>query len=208
MKTQATRQSFTAGLARRDAPKQRPHLRARGFMSIELMGVLAVVAILSIAGLAWIASAVISGRVSPAATELQRAVLRMRTNAEGAGATPYAGLTTSNLCNYLRSGAIFTTTGTGAAATCVHSLAVLNAGATVTAAPGTLNGNAGDSWTVTANGTSPFACPDFAAALKNTAVVISINGTNVKAANGNYNNAAAADACNLVDSNVFVFQGV
>jgi prepilin-type N-terminal cleavage/methylation domain-containing protein len=179
--------------------------KQRGFSLTELAVYIAIATILAVAALAGIASYRVSGRVPTAAAELQRGMQRLAINADGQGATPYATLTTDSLCNILRGGAVVTTAGTGSTATCTHSLTAFGSGA-VTAEPGTLAAT-GDSMQISVAGVSNFACPDFAATMQRAVAVISINGTEVKAANGRLDIGAAAAACTLLDTNTFVFTG-
>ena len=174
-----------------------------GFTIVELLVVIAIVTILGIVGIFAIGPTIVSGKVQPAATELLRGMQKMRINAEGAGLTPYTTATTSVFANQMRGGNTFTVTGVGTGATIRHGLTAFGAGA-VTVAPAALT-TAGDAYAVTLAGMSDSACPGFAASAQKMAEVITINGTQVKAAGGNYNGAAASDACTLLDTNTFVF---
>ena len=174
-----------------------------GFTLLELTAVIAIIAILAIASLIALPPLVISGKVGPAATEMLRGMQKMKINSEGAGPTPFTAASTSSFANLMRNGSTFTVAGTGTAATLDASLRLLGSAAT-TVAPATLT-SLGDSYAITMTNVSDAACPQLAASVQRGAEVITINGTSVKAAGGNYNGAAAADACTLLDTNTFVF---
>jgi type IV pilus assembly protein PilA len=174
-----------------------------GFTLLELTAVIAIIAILAIASLIALPPLVISGKVGPAATEMLRGMQKMKINSEGAGATPFTSASTSSFANLMRNGSTFTVTGTGAAATVDNSLRLLGSSA-VAVAPATLT-TLGDAYSITLSNVSDAACPQLAASAQRGAEVITINGTSVKPAGGQYNGAAAADACTLLDTNTFVF---
>ena len=174
-----------------------------GFTLIELTAVIAIVAILSIVVLIGIPAVVISGKVGPAATEMMRGMQKMKINSEGAGATPFTTASTSGFANLMRNGSTFAVAGVGAASTLNNSLRFLGVSA-VTVAPGTLT-SLGDAYDITLSNVSDAACPQLAASVQRAADVITINGTVVKAAGGNYIGSTAADACTLLDTNTFVF---
>lgn len=174
-----------------------------GFTLLELTAVIAIIAILAIASLIALPPLVISGKVGPAATEMLRGMQKMKINSEGGGATPFAAASSSGFANLMRNGSTFTVTGAGPAATLDNSLRLLGASA-VTVAPATLT-SLGDAYAITLSNVSDAACPQLAASVQRGAEVISINGTVVKAAGGNYSGATAADACTQLDTNTFVF---
>lgn len=174
-----------------------------GFTLLELTAVIAIIAILAIASLIALPPLVISGKVGPEATEMLRGMQKMKINSEGAGPTPFVAASSSSFANLMRNGSTFTVAGTGTSATLDASLRLLGSAGT-TVAPATLT-TLGDSYAITMSNVSDAACPQLAASVQRGAEVISINGTTVKAAGGNYNGAAAADACTLLDTNTFVF---
>jgi Tfp pilus assembly protein FimT len=180
--------------------------KQRGFSMAELTAYLAIATILSVLAIAAIKIYIISGRVPTFATELQNGAQRLRINGEGQGATPYASLTTDEVCNLMRGGSVVSTTGVGAGATCTHSVRALGSGGIV-ATPGTLAA-VGDSWVIEVDNVSNFACPDLGATMQKASEIVTINGNVVKPAGGNYDAAAATAACTLLDTNTFVFQGV
>lgn len=183
-----------------------PNRKQGGFTILELTTVIAVIAILSILSLFALPPFVISGKVGPATNELLRGMQKMRINSEGGGLTPYATANTSMFANLMRGGSVFTVTGVGAAATLNNSMRLLGQSA-VTVAPGTLT-LLGDSYVVTATNVSDAACPQFAASAQRGAERITINGTVVKAAGGNYNGVTATSACSLLDTNTYTFQAM
>lgn len=177
--------------------------KEKGFTLLELTVVLAIILILGISGLVAIRSFIVGGRIDPAANELRRAMQRMSINAEGQGATAYSTSSTSQFCNLMREGSIFTVTGVGAAATCAHNLTNFGTQA-VTVAPAA-QATAGDSYTVTMSNVSQFACPDLMSVMQKATLTMSVNGTVVKAVGSNYNASAATAACSTGDVNTFTF---
>lgn len=179
----------------------------RGFSIIELITVLGVISILSIIGLFAIPPFIIEGKVEPGAKELQRAMQRAKINSEGAGATPYTGVTSAQFATMLRNGAsVFAVTGTGTSSAATHSLRAIGSGALV-AAPATFT-TAGDAYSVTLSNVNAAACPNLAAVMQKTAPRITINGTIVQnlAAGTVYNGLTASENCTLLDTNTFIFE--
>lgn len=174
-----------------------------GFTLIELTTVIAIIGILAIAALNAISSYVISGKVGPGASEMLRGMQKMKINAEGGGATPYAAASTSGYANVMRNGGVFSVIGTGAAATLDNSFRAIGASA-VAVAPATIV-SLGDAYSITLSNVNDAACPSLAGSVQRGAEIISINGTVVKPAGGGYNGIAAADACTQFDTNTFVF---
>jgi type IV pilus assembly protein PilA len=198
--------AFTFSLNQR---QQRFRRRAvqQGFTIIELIAVLGIISILAIVGLFAIPPFIIEGKVEPAAKELQRAMQRAKVNAEGAGATPYAAVTTAQFANMLRNGAsVFTVTGAGAATGATHSLRALGSGA-LTVAPATFS-VAGDAYGITLSNANSAACPNLAAVMQKSAPRITINGTVVQNLNAGavYNGLTASEACAVLDGNTFLFE--
>lgn len=184
------------------------HLPARrhqgGFTLIELVVVGLVIAIVALLSMPRINRFIIDRKVQPTATDLSEAVMRIRVNAEGAGPTPYAAMTTATLANTLRDrSTVLTVTGIGAAATLTHGLGAT--GATVVAAPATIT-SSGDSWAITLNANQA-ACPGLATALQNVSEIIRINTVVVKSIPGNtpYDGQASQNLCTDRDTNTFVF---
>ncbi|TBR77001.1 MAG: fimbrial protein [Burkholderiaceae bacterium] len=180
-----------------------------GFSLAELSVYLAIVTILSVLALAGFKDYVISGRVSEAASEIQRAGARLEMNSDGQGTTPYANLTTAQVCNIMNGDSVIQTVGNGTGATCTHDLVAFTSGAVI-GAPGTVN-TAGDSWQIELDGVSSFACPDLAATMAKSASIITINGTTVLSPttnNGRFDAGAANSACTLLDTNTFAFTGL
>lgn len=182
-------------------------LMQKGFTIIELITVLGIISILAIVGLFAIPPFIIDGKVEPAGKELQRAFQRSKINAEGAGATPYAAVTTAQFANMLRNGAsVFTVTGTGTGSAVTHSLRALGSGA-LTVAPATFT-TAGDAQAITLTNVNSAACPNLAAVMQKSAPRISINGTVVQNLNTGvaYNGLTASTQCALQDGNTFLFE--
>ena len=176
-----------------------------GFTLIELVVVGLVIAVVALLSMPRINGFIIDRKVQPTATDLSEAVMRLRVNAEGAGPTPYASITTAALANTLRDRTtVLTVAGTGAAATLTHGLGAT--GATVVVAPATIT-SSGDSWTATLNNVNVAACPGLATALQNTSEIIRINNVVVKSvlANTVYNGQSAQNLCTDRDTNTFVF---
>lgn len=179
--------------------------RQHGFTLIELGVVAAIIAILTIVALPKIQSYIVSGKVGPAQTQLQRGLTRMKINAEGGGLTPYSSASTSVFANTMRDGSIFTVSGIGSASTIRHSLTASGSGA-ITVTPAAIV-TAGDAFNIVMAGVNRGACPDFAATTQKTAAVIDINGTIVKPLGGVYNGSLATTSCNSTDGddNIFTF---
>lgn len=176
-----------------------------GFTLIELITVIAIISILAIVSLVAIPPFVIEGKVAPAAQELQRAMQRIKINAEGGGATPYSGINTAQVANLLRSGSIFEVAGSASSATASHSLKLLGSGV-LTAAPATFV-TAGDAYAITVAEVNNAACPNLAATMQKSAAIITINGTVVQNLNTGirYTGLTASTSCALLDANTFVF---
>jgi type IV pilus assembly protein PilA len=181
----------------------------RGFSLIELLFVLAVVAILTAVATPFVRALLIEGRVEPTAKDVINVTNSMRA-AAGATAsnTPYTtlGATEAATAVFTNAGrgkaTALTITGAGATATTQHQLGAT--GSQVAVAQGTIT-TAGDSFTVTFPTVNEAACPGLANQLARVSEVITVNGTGVKAAGGAYNSATATNACTAGDTNAFVF---
>lgn len=180
----------------------------RGFTIVELLVVLAIIALLAIFGLPAARGMIIGGKVEPTASDVNKIVTKMRANFAGQGSTPYTNLgaaaaATANFANTSRGlASSITVTGAGATATAQHDLGAT--GSQIGVAQGTIT-TAGDSFTVTFPTANEAACPGLAAQLSRAAEVITINGTAVKAAGGTYNGGTAQNLCTAGDTNAFVF---
>lgn len=179
--------------------------KQRGFTFVELTVVLIIIAVLALLAYPRIRAFLIEGRVKPTADDTVSAVTRIRANAEGTGATPYALVTTATVANTLRDRSVaLTVVGAGAAATVTHKLGAT--GSQITAASATIT-SAGDAFDVTFPTASAAACPSLATSLQNNAEIITINGVVVKSnpAAVAFNGQTAQDACTPDDTNAFVF---
>jgi len=182
--------------------------RQRGFTLVELLIVLAIIAVIAIFGVPFARGIIIGGKTEPTASDISKIVTKMRANFAGQGTTPYTNLgaaaaATANFANTARGlTSALTVTGAGATATIQHDIGAT--GAQIGVAQATIT-TAGDSFAVTVNDVNEAACPGLAAQLSKAAEVISINGTGVKAVNGNYNGGSAQNACTAGDTNDFVF---
>ena len=194
---------MTTGVKRIHAMVRGKKANQSGFTLIELIVVSAIVMILGIAGLIGIRGYIVNGRIEPGSHELRRAMQRMSINAEGQGATPFASASTAQFCNLLRDGSVIAVTGTGATATCAHSLTYSGTKA-ITVAPATTT-TLGDAYSITLTSTSEYACPDLLSIMQKASLTMSVNGTSVLSLGGTYNAAAATAACTSGDTNTFVF---
>ena len=182
--------------------------RQRGFTLVELLIVLAIIAVIAIFGVPFARGIIIGGKTEPTASDISKVVTKMRANFAGQGNTPYnnlgaAAAATANFANTARGlTSALTITGAGATATIQHGLGAT--GSQIAVAPATIT-TLGDSFTVSVPTVNEAACPGLAAQLTKAAEVIAINGTNVKAVGANYNGGTAQNVCTAGDTNTFVF---
>lgn len=183
--------------------------KSAGFTLVELIIVIAIGALLAIFGLPAMRGMLISGKVEPTASDINRAVASLRGNFTGQGVTPYTNLgtgaaATATFANTARgrASALNVSTAAGAGATIQHDLGAT--GSEIAVASSTIT-TAGDSFTVTLPTVNEAACPGLAAQLSKSAELITINGTVAKAVGANYNGGTAQNACSAGDTNTFVF---
>lgn len=182
--------------------------RQRGFTLVELLIVLAIIAVIAIFGVPFARGIIIGGKTEPTASDISKVVTKMRANFAGQGNTPYnnlgaAAAATANFANTARGlTSALTITGAGATATIQHDLGAT--GSQIAVAPATIT-TLGDSFTVSVPTVNEAACPGLAAQLSKAAEVIAINGTNVKAVGANYNGGTAQNVCTAGDTNTFLF---
>ncbi|MEJ8838087.1 type 4 pilus major pilin [Ramlibacter sp. AN1133] len=180
----------------------------RGFTLVELLIVLAIIAVISVFAVPVARGVIIGGKTEPTASDISKVVTRMRSNFAGQGTTPYNNLgapaaATANFANTARGlASALTITGAGGTATVQHDIGATNS--QVGVAVGTIS-VAGDSFTVTVPTVNEAACPGLAAQLSRTAEVITVNGVNAKAVGASYNGGTAQNACTAGDTNSFVF---
>jgi len=193
-----------------------PPARQRGFSLVEVSIVTAIVLLISIASIPAINSYVIENKVPRVGEELQRFVARMKANAQGAGASPYAGIDTAGLANAMRNSSVLSVSGQGSGAQVAHGLggSGANGSGTVVLAPAVVAGGAsGSAFSLTLTDVNDAACPSLASVMQRMSEVISVAGAGgavvVKDALADpplaYSAAQAEIQCAAGDRNTFVF---
>jgi type IV pilus assembly protein PilA len=183
--------------------------KQRGFTLVELLTVLAVIAILMALAQPVVKELLIEGRVDPTAQDIAATVNVIRAQGASSGsATPYSNLGSSTAATAAFANAAMnraqglTVSGTGSSATVSHGLGA--SGAQITVAQGTVT-NTGDAFTLTVPTVNKAACPGLATQLNRNAAAITVNGTSVKSVGGPYNATNAQNACTAGDTNEYVF---
>jgi len=149
--------------------------------------------------------------------ELQRFIASMKTNAQGGGITPYAGLDTGAMANALRESSVLAVDGTGGAARIAHGLGgsgVGGNGVVEVAAASFGSAGQGSAFSIKLSNVSQAACPSLASVLQRMSETISIGGAGgglriVKDAFATpsvpYRAALAQAQCSPGDVNTFLF---
>lgn len=182
--------------------------KSRGFTLVELLVVLAIIAVLAIFGIPFARGIITGGKVDPTAGDISKTVAKLRSNFAGQGNTPYTNLggpaaATAVFANTARGlTSAMTIGGAGPTATMQHDIGAT--GSQITVAQTAIT-TTGDSFSVTAPTVNEAACPGLASQLSRSAEVILINGTSVKAVGAPYNGGDAQNLCLAGDTNAFVF---
>lgn len=191
--------------------------RQRGFSLMEVSIVTAIVLLIAIVGIPAIGGYVIENKVPKVGEELQRFIASMKTNAQGGGVTPYAGLDTGAMANALRESSVLAVEGSGGAARIAHGLGGSGVGGNgvVEVAAATFgNAGQGSAFSIKLTNVSHAACPSLASVLQRMSETISIGGGGgglrvVKDAFATpsvpYRAALAQAQCSQGDVNTFVF---
>lgn len=175
--------------------------RMKGFTLVELLIVLAIVAVLAIIGLPKIQEIMIEGRAPEVAKALQAAMTKAGTNRQAGG--DWSTASNSELANILEGNTTVYAT-TGATANVKHDLNTDERG-DITLAPGTIAA-ANDSGSLTVAKVNVGACPILANSLQKIAHIITVNGTTIKnSTNGTaYSGGKAQEACVKGNGNAIV----
>ncbi|MFC4274749.1 type 4 pilus major pilin [Achromobacter aloeverae] len=199
------------------APVRHARLRpADGFSLIEVSIVTAIVLLIAIIGVPALGTFVIENKVPKVGEALQRYITHAKTNAQGSGPTPYAGVHTGLLAQALRGSSVIAVTGEGVSASVAHGLGGKGRAGhgTLTLAPAAVGeGGAGSAFTLTATHVNDAACPTLAAVMQRMADIIAVEGKGgrvvVKDATRipaqPYDPARAQEQCSAGDANTFVF---
>lgn len=153
--------------------------RQRGFSLMEVSIVTAIVLLIAIVGIPAIGAYVVENKVPKVGEELQRFIASMKTNAQGGGVTPYAGLDTGAMANALRESSVLAVDGTGGAARIAHGLGgsgVGGNGVVEVAAASFGSAGQGSAFSIKLTNVSQAACPSLASVLQRMSETISIGG--------------------------------
>jgi type IV pilus assembly protein PilA len=180
----------------------------QGFTIVELLVTIAIIALLSLAAVPFARDIIVSGKVEPTASDINKVTTRLRGNFAGQGSTPYMNLgtgasATAVFANTARSlASSLVVTGAQGSATVQHEIGETGAQITVTQGQVTAFG---DAFVVTLPRVNAAACPALAAQLSRAAERITINSTEVKPIGGFLNGGTAQNACTPGDTNTFAF---
>lgn len=174
-----------------------------GFSLVEVSIVMAIVLLLSIIAIPTIRTYVIESKVPKVGEELARFILHTKINASGGSATPYDGISTSNLAGMMRDSGIISISGSESSPTVRHGLGV--DGEISVAHEG-----AGAAFSITLSKVHHAACPSIASVLQrlSDSIVLTPEGgsaTVIKDADTHYSALEAESLCAQGDRNQFVF---
>lgn len=170
-----------------------------GFTFVELIIVVAIIAVIAIAGIPIASSMIVKGKVEPTAMDISKTAAAVRGNFASTGPNPYSAIS-SGIVAQTAKGIVTSLSVNGTSTfTLTHDLGTT--GGTVSAA----SAGGGSSFTITVPTVNDAACPGLASVLSRSADVITVNGTSAKASGGTYNAATAQGACTSGDTNSFVF---
>lgn len=168
-----------------------PTRTQKGFTLIELVVVLAIIAVLTVVGLPAVQKIQIEGRTPEVAKALQTAIVKITNNRTGGG--DYSGASTTELASIM-SGTTVVNVVTGTTASVSHDLNKSGSAGAITLASGTISA-AGDSGLLQIGAVDGEACPILTNALQKFVKEVRIGTTVIKDAATAYSGGAAQSAC-------------